>query len=78
MTVAGPDCDDFDLNNWASCATCADLDEDDFYSDCDDYISIAGPDCDDLELTTYPGAPETCGDSRGQPVPGKVPALWNR
>ena len=54
----GPDCNDNDPNNWISCETCEDADQDDYYVNCDAYITILGPDCDDNNADTYPGAPE--------------------
>jgi hypothetical protein len=58
----GPDCDDFDLNNWNSCAGCADTDNDLFFAGCDDYVTIDGPDCNDYDAAINPGATEVCDD----------------
>jgi hypothetical protein len=72
------DCDDSDPNNWISCATCSDEDEDGFYIECDDYISIDGPDnCPDDynpvqiddDLDDF-GQPCDCDDTDPQTHPG--------
>jgi formylglycine-generating enzyme required for sulfatase activity len=51
--AAGPDCDDLDMNNWLSCATCTDYDGDGSFAECDDYVTVDGPDCDDLDLNNW-------------------------
>jgi hypothetical protein len=40
----GGDCDDSDPNNWGSCGTCSDDDQDGYHSYCDAYVTIEGPD----------------------------------
>jgi len=78
------DCDDADTNNWLSCATCTDSDDDDFYVGCDRYRTIDGPDCDDcypfctidcvtdLDSDGIPYCADTCvdedGDEHGDPA----------
>ncbi|OGQ78686.1 MAG: hypothetical protein A2289_09460 [Deltaproteobacteria bacterium RIFOXYA12_FULL_58_15] len=39
------DCSDSDINNWVSCDTCVDEDNDSNYVGCDAYTTIDGPDC---------------------------------
>lgn len=36
----GSDCNDNDQNNWSSCESCKDNDVDNFYSNCDNYVTI--------------------------------------
>jgi hypothetical protein len=55
------DCNDADENNWASCATCADVDSDVWYAGCDAYVTIAGPDCDDADQNNWTSC-ATCAD----------------
>ena len=40
---AGTDCNDADVDNWASCATCVDSDADLFFVGCDAYGTRSGP-----------------------------------
>ncbi len=47
VTSCQGDCNDLDINNWASCVTCLDEDDDDWFEGCDDYLTIDGPDCSD-------------------------------
>ena len=56
----GPDCDNLDENNWNSCATCVDQDDDFYYTGCDDYLTILGPDCEDSNSGVNPGETEVC------------------
>ena len=61
FTSCGGDCNDFDVNNWDACDLCADQDEDGYYADCNDYVTLSGPDCDDKNYNAY-DACDTCLD----------------
>ncbi len=52
------DCDDADANNWVSCSTCLDDDNDTHFTGCDAYDGINGPDCNDGNKWTFLGAAE--------------------
>lgn len=54
------DCDEADPNNWTSCGTCVDGDNDLAWVGCDAYVTLSGPDCDDSNTARKPGVPETC------------------
>ncbi|MBN2494969.1 MAG: hypothetical protein JXR96_10295 [Deltaproteobacteria bacterium] len=69
----GEDCDDDDADNWASCETCLDADEDGFFAGCDAYETREGPDCDDGDAASYPGATELC-DGNDNACAGEVGA----
>jgi len=78
FSECGGDCDDADPNNWISCATCSDEDEDGVYIECDDYVTIEGPDnCPDdynpaqidNDLDGY-GQPCDCDDTDPDTHPG--------
>lgn len=60
VSIGDGDCDDNDINNWSSCASCVDDDTDSYFVDCDSYVTINGPDCDDLDEWVFPGADEYC------------------
>jgi len=60
------DCDDNDPDNWISCDTCEDLDQDLSFAGCDDYTLLPGPDCDDGDSLVYPGAFEECDEVDNQ------------
>ncbi len=55
------DCNDFDANNWLSCATCKDKDDDGKFGGCDAYNNLAGPDCDDSDPDNWSTC-DTCLD----------------
>ncbi len=57
----GTDCNDEDPNNWASCPTCGDGDEDGRYGGCDAYVTLPG-DCDDNDGKVW-DACGACADS---------------
>ena len=67
-TCAG-DCNDLDINNWNSCESCEDADEDGWWVDCDTYSTIDGPDCSDDDPDNWISC-ETCldVDEDGAPV----------
>jgi hypothetical protein len=60
----GPDCDDSDINNWVSCASCLDSDTDTCFHGCDAYVTISGPDCDDADPNNWISC-ATCTDGDG-------------
>ena len=64
VTVAGPDCDDADIDNQTSCATCLDADGDSSFVGCDAYVSRTGPDCDDADVDNQTSC-TTCVDDDG-------------
>jgi hypothetical protein len=55
------DCNDFDANNWTSCATCKDKDGDGRFASCDAYNNLPGPDCDDTDPDNWTTC-DTCKD----------------
>ncbi len=65
------DCADDDPNNWISCDTCEDGDEDGYFAGCDAYVTIDGVDCDDGDGATHPGADLAC-DGSDRNCDGKV------
>ena len=65
------DCDDDDPNNWDSCATCIDFDEDGYFVGCDAYVTIQGVDCKDDDPAFHPEAPLGC-DGNDHDCDGKM------
>jgi hypothetical protein len=59
-TTSG-DCNDEDANNWSSCGSCADGDEDTHYLGCDAYVTVSGPDCNDNDANNWSSC-DTCAD----------------
>jgi hypothetical protein len=49
----GDDCNDSDANNWISCASCMDSDNDNYFINCDAYLTISGPDCNDGDANNW-------------------------
>ncbi len=63
------DCDDEDPDNWLSCDTCLDRDDDGSYIGCDAYV-LRPWDCDDTDPTRHAGTPEVWGDGIDQDCSG--------
>lgn len=61
VTVLQGDCDDSDPDNWDSCLTCKDQDNDSWYLGCDAYTKNNGPDCDDSDPNNWTSC-LTCKD----------------
>ncbi|MCC6157499.1 MAG: hypothetical protein IT350_05550 [Deltaproteobacteria bacterium] len=70
---AGTDCNDEDPDNWVSCDSCLDADEDGAYAGCDAYETLTGPDCDDQDAGRFPGNVEMCNGA-DDACSGGVPA----
>ena len=65
------DCNDDDPNNWDSCDTCLDFDQDSYYTGCDVYVTIQGVDCNDEDKAWHPDAAPGC-DGNDYDCDGKV------
>lgn len=59
----GDDCNDADPDNWRSCATCVDADDDGYHTGCDAY-HVHQEDCDDANPDAW-GSCASCADADG-------------